>query len=202
MKLYSSAYSYNSRRCRAVITHLGLDVDIEEVDLGAGAHHQADFKAMNPNAKVPVLVDGDLVLWESLAILSYLSDVAGGALKGSNAKEAADILRWSVWTVSRFNAASSVYLFENMVKPFFGLGEADADKLAQTAPEIEACYGILEAQLNAHDYLSSAGLSLADFALYPTFEHAGYIQLPDWSAYPNLSAWVNRMKELPAFSAP
>ena len=70
MKLYSSAYSYNSRRCRALITHLGLDVEVQEVDLGSGAHLSSDFKTINPNAKVPVLVDGELVLWESLATYS------------------------------------------------------------------------------------------------------------------------------------
>ena len=89
-----------------------------------------------------------------------------------------------------------------MIKPFFALGDPDVDKLTQTQPEVEACYAVLEAQLADHDHLSPAGLSLADFALYPTFEHAAQIQLPDWRAFSNLSEWVHRMAALPAFSTP
>lgn len=202
MKLYVNAYSYNSRRCNALVRHIGADVSFEEVDLGTGQHQQPAFKALNPNAKVPVLVDGDLVLWESVAIMFYLAERCDSALRGTTPQETADIHRWCAWTLTRFNPASGVYLFENLIKAFFGLGDPDAERLAQTQPEIEACYAILEAQLAGRDYISEAGLSLADFTLYPTFEQAAHIHLPSWEQYPNLVAWSQRMGALPAFATP
>ena len=199
MILYVNAYSYTSRRCVAVAKHLGLDVEIREVDLGAGEHHAPDFAAMNPNRKVPVLVDGDLVLWESMAIVTYLSDQRPGELVPQTAAGRADVLRWQAWMLSRFNAASAVFLTENLVKPFFGLGDPDTEKLDATRPEVLACFDLLEAHLARSTCLCGEAVTLADLCLYPTFEHAEAIGLPGTSGHPRLHAWAAQMAGLPAF---
>lgn len=199
MVLYTSPYSYSARRCVATIRHLGLEVELRDVDLGAGAHHTPGFVAMNPNRKVPVLVDGDLVLWESLAIVNYLAEHRPGVLLPSTPAGRADALRWQAWTVSRFNAASSVFLFENLVKGFFQLGAPDAARLAATTPEILACLDVLEGALTGRAFLCGEQPTVADVTLYPTFEQAALIGLPGVTERPALSAWVGRMAALPAF---
>jgi glutathione S-transferase len=199
MILYTNPYSYNSRRCVATVKQLGLDVELRVVDLGAGAHHAPEFAALNPNRKVPVLVDGDLVLWESIAIVNYLAERQPGALLPETAAGRADALRWQSWTVSRFNAASGVFLFENLVKGFFNLGAPDAARLSATTPELLACLDILEAQLGGRAYLCGDRPTVADFTLYPTFEQAALIGLPGVAERPALSAWTARMAALPGF---
>jgi glutathione S-transferase len=199
MILYTSPYSYTSRRCVATIKQLGLDVEQRVVDLGAGAHHAPEFAAMNPNRKVPVLVDGELVLWESVAIVNYLAEQRPGELLPATAVGRADALRWQTWTLSRFNAATGVFLFENLVKGFFNLGPPDAGRLAGTTPEVLACLDILEARLAGRAYLCGDHPTVADFTLYPTFEHAAVIGLPGVAERPALSAWVARMAALPGF---
>ena len=64
MKLYNMNLSPNCLRIRAVANELGIDLDIVDIDLRAGENRTEEFLTLNPNAKVPVLVDEDFVLWE------------------------------------------------------------------------------------------------------------------------------------------
>ncbi|WP_373030715.1 glutathione S-transferase family protein, partial [Sulfitobacter sp.] len=73
MKLYNANFSPNALRVRAVALELGIDLEIIEVDIRGGDNRSVEFLSMNPNAKVPVLADGDFVIWESRAINSYLA---------------------------------------------------------------------------------------------------------------------------------
>src|SRR4051794_30609766 len=77
MKLYFHPLSSNARRARLVVHHLGLAVEEELVDLTQGAQRRPAYLALNPNGKVPTLVDGDLKLWESYAIMIYLCEKHG-----------------------------------------------------------------------------------------------------------------------------
>jgi glutathione S-transferase len=183
----------------AVARHLGLNVELREVNLGAGEHQTPSFVELNPNQKVPVLVDGDVTLWESVAIVNYFSDHRPGVLLPDTAAGRADVLRWQAWALSRFNVATSVFLFENMVKGFFGLGAPDIARLEATTPEVLACLDILEAQLGGRSYLCGDTPSLADFTLYPTFEHADLIGLPGILERSSVKSWAANMASLPAF---
>jgi glutathione S-transferase len=73
MRLYSS-WSFNPQKVRFAIEELGLSREIIEVDLFKGDQRTEAFTALNPMQKVPVIADGDFVLWESNAILAYLGD--------------------------------------------------------------------------------------------------------------------------------
>ncbi|CAA0099509.1 Glutathione S-transferase GstB [BD1-7 clade bacterium] len=98
MKLYTIVGSPNSRKVLAVIDHIGLDVEVEYLDLAAGDTQQPGYMALNPNAMVPTLVDGDLTLWESNAIIQYIADKAGAdELYPKDLAQRADIARWQCW---------------------------------------------------------------------------------------------------------
>ena len=120
MKLYAIVGSPNSRKTLAVIGHTGIDVDIEYLDLFNGDNQQPSYTAINPNAMVPTLVDGDLKLWESNAINQYLADKAGDELLFSkNLSQRADIVRWQCWELAHFNQAFGTLAFESVAKPKF-----------------------------------------------------------------------------------
>ena len=74
MKLYMHPVSTSSRAVRLFCAENGIDVEEELVDLMSGAHHQEPYASINPNRQVPFLVDGDLRLSESSAILKYLAE--------------------------------------------------------------------------------------------------------------------------------
>ncbi len=72
MKLYNANFSPNALRVRAVVYELGIEVEKIEVDI-RGGNRTPEYLKLNPNGKVPVLVDGDTVIWESRAINAYLA---------------------------------------------------------------------------------------------------------------------------------
>jgi len=91
LTLYFAPASPPARTCLLVARYLGLDINVKFVDLGAGEQHTDEFAKLNPLHKVPVLVDGDLVLTESRAIVAYLinSRKPGHALYPSDPKKRA-----------------------------------------------------------------------------------------------------------------
>ena len=132
MKLYAFPPSPNARKVAAVIAHLHLtDVEYVLVKLHKGEHRQRDFLAINPMGKVPVLCDGDLVLWESNAICQYLADRAGDtAFFPADPKIRASIARWLFWEAGTWSPVIDVFTHENVRKPMLGIGTADPKRVA------------------------------------------------------------------------
>ncbi len=130
MKLYGFPLSPNTRKVIAVTKHLGLPLELQVVDLGKGEQRRPEFMKLNPNAKTPVLVDGDFVLWESTAIMEYLaSKKPGNSLWSNDARQRADISRWLCWTIAHWGPACGIFLWENMIKKMLNMGEPDAARL-------------------------------------------------------------------------
>ena len=92
MKLYYFP-SPNPQKIRFALNELGLDCETVAVDLTKGEQRAPEFVALNPCARVPVLVDGELKLWESHAILAYLGEKTG-RLWPTTAAGSADAIRW------------------------------------------------------------------------------------------------------------
>src|SRR6266702_6501569 len=127
MILHTVPASPNSRKVKAVILHLGLEVEIRHHDLFKGELRSTDYLAINPNAKAPTLVDGDFRLWESTAIMQYLADKASdNTLFPRNPRIRADITRWQCWEGLYFNAALGTLAFETVAKARLHLGQPDA----------------------------------------------------------------------------
>ena len=92
MKLYDFAFSPNCRKVRAVAYELGIELQTEHVDLVHGAGSGAGYLDVNPNGRVPTLVDGDFRLWESNAIMRYLA--ATSDLIPRDRRALAEMDRW------------------------------------------------------------------------------------------------------------
>ena len=104
--------------------HLGVQLELVLVDLAKGAQRSPEFLALNPNGRVPVLVDGDFVLTESHAIMQYLADITPGqTVYPTDVKCRADVNRWLFWNAQHFQPAVGVLNQERMVKPRFGVDE-------------------------------------------------------------------------------
>src|SRR5262245_39069553 len=117
MKVYSFHNSNNCRRVNATIAHLGLSVEVIEPSLQAGDLKKPEYLALNPNGKIPTLVDGDHHLWESRAIMVYLaSKKPGNELWPNDPWAQADILRWQFWEASHLSRGTSPFAFERLFK--------------------------------------------------------------------------------------
>jgi glutathione S-transferase len=189
MKLYDFAFSPNCRKVRAVAYELGVTLEHQHVDLPSGANRAPAFLARNPNGRVPVLVDGDLVLWESVAIMRYLA--AGSALVPADRRIAAEVDRWLAWQLAHLAPAMSKVAFEKIVKRLTGRGEPDVARIAEGTTEFEALTAILDAALAGRDHVAGP-LSLADFALAAHYSLAGAAGL-EVGRHERVGAWLARM---------
>ena len=123
MQLYYFPPSPNSLRCQAVANQLGIKLELIQVDLHSGAQMSDDFIALNPNHKIPTLVDGDFVLWESGAIMSYLAEAQpDNNLIPDNLQDRARMAQWSYWNYAHWGAVCGIFIFENLVKKVMNLG--------------------------------------------------------------------------------
>jgi glutathione S-transferase len=191
MKLYDFAFSPNCRKVRAVAYELGVALESVHVDLLKGANRTAAFLAVNPNGRVPVLVDEGFVLWESTAILRYISAKKGGALVPTNLRGQAEVDRWLAWQLAHLGPAMSKVAFERIVKKLTGQGAPDEAAVATGSAEFAKLTALLDGALETRDYLAGT-LSLADFALAAHYSLAPTCGL-DLAPYPRVNAWLDRV---------
>lgn len=200
MKLYYHPASPNGRR--AILTLRHLELTAEEIvidfqrDLGTD-----EYKKLNPNQKIPTLVDGDFSLWESNAIMQYLATKrpeAGLLPKDEQAR--ADITRWQFWNVAHFAQAVGTYNWENLLKSFFGGGEPDAAKLAQAEKDLARFGGVLDEHLKGKHFVCGDKLTLADLSIACTLMYHQPARVP-LEKLGQVRRWLETMEQLPAWRA-
>ena len=142
MKIYDSAFSPNSRKVRAVVYELGLEAEFMPVNLFNGEARGPAFLALNPNALVPVLVDGDFVFWESNAIVGYLAH--GTPLMPSQRRERAEVDRWNAWHLAHIAPAIWKVAFERCIRPMIDQGPLDTSMIELGTADYTRLTGVLE----------------------------------------------------------
>ena len=126
MKLHQFPLSPNCQKVVALAYEAGVPLETSMVDLFKGQSRTPELLAKNPNGKLPILEDGDFVLWESNAMLGYISAKAGRAdLAPTTPRERADVDRRLSWHNAHFGPAIRKVAFERVVKKLAGLGAPD-----------------------------------------------------------------------------
>jgi glutathione S-transferase len=200
MKLYYSE-TLNPRKACAVAKYLGLPVDFVRVDLARGEHMTPDYLNQNPNGKTPLLIDGDLQLWESAAIMTHFAVKAGSNLWPSDGAQQVEVLRWLSWDLAHFSRHGGALYFENYIKPALGLGEANAAVVAEAGKFFRRFAGVLDTHLATRRYLVGDQLSIADFAVAAVLPWAKEAKLP-LEGFNHVVRWHDQLMELPAWREP
>lgn len=200
MKLYSYEESGNSYKVRLLLSFLNTECELVDVDLMQAAQHEPAFLAINPRGEVPTLVDGELVLRDSSAILVYLAKRAGAEPWWSdNASDQAAIMEWLAFAASwvqygvfTARAIVSFGISGNGIPHDFDEGLEAANIRAARSLEI------LDTHLQNHEWLACSRPTIADIAVFPYVALApmGNISL---APYPAVLAWIARFKSLPDF---
>lgn len=180
------------RKACFVARHLNAPVDFIPVDLGKGEHKAPAFRALNPNTKVPVLVDGDLVLWESDAIMLHLALTMESGLWPSDPRGQVEAQRWLSWAAHEFNPQTGTLYFEHIIRPMFGLGAVDAEAESAALARTRKGLALLDAHLKGRDFLLGPRLSLADISVAITFPYAEKAAIPI-ADYPGVARWNERL---------
>ena len=199
MKLYYFDV-LNPRKVCALARYLELPVEFVPVNLGKGEHKTPAFLAMNPNGKVPVLVDGDTILWESSAILCYLARKAGSDLWPADERQF-EVLRWLMWDATEFAPQAGTLYFEHIIKSGFGAGAPDPAAVQKATEGFLRFAAVLEAHLHGRRYLLGNALSVADFAVAITLPYAQQAHLP-LDNFPEIRRWHAELNALPGWREP
>lgn len=192
MKVYVGAVSGNSYKVKILLSLLKAPHEVEVIDISpkAMAHKQPSFLKLNPRGEVPVLVDGDVVLWDSAACLAYIARKHGGEQwLPSDPGTLAQIVGWLALSASEIQ---------------FGLqyGRRGVRQGRWTAGTAEQSHAIATVALNAlevrlanNDWLVGNQPTIADVACFPYIETAeeGNVAL---APYPGVRKWMDRCKAL------
>jgi len=134
-----------------LLRELGLPFELKYVDRAAGAHKRAEYLKLNPNGLIPVLVDGDLVLYETAAILLHLVDThpAAGLAPEVGSAERAVFYKWLIWLANSVQAMMPHYFYsDRMVAP--GNAAAALEVKARAEARLNAMFDQIDAQLASH----------------------------------------------------
>lgn len=140
------------RRVLALAKHLGVNAECVETDLITGGLTTPGYVALNPNKKVPTLVDGERVLWELSAIMAYLCIKQGSDMWPTrDPDEQVEVLRWISWNDCHWAPAVAPFYFEHIVKSTFGIGSPDVESLKPKVANLRKFAEVLEGHLNGRE---------------------------------------------------
>jgi glutathione S-transferase len=199
MRLYYHPLSSNSRRALLTAYHLGLNLELVVADLSRGEHKTPEYLRLNPNGRIPTLVDGGFSLWESHAIMQYLADkVPEQDIYPQDVSSRADVNRWLFWSASHFAPACAVIIRERVSKRILGAGAPDPREIARGEALLPAAALVLDRHLAGKQWIAQDRLTLADFAIASPLMHTSAAQLPV-TEFENLQAWFARVQSLDAW---
>lgn len=199
MKLYY-AETLAPRKACAVAKYLGLQIEYAFVDLGKGEQTRLDYLAINPNGKVPCLVDGKRNIWEADAIICHLAQRAESGL-WPRGEQQTEVVRWLSWNSQHFYRHAGSLYFEYLIKPWIGLGEPDPSKVAEAQGWFRKHAGVLDQHLKNRKWLLGDELSVADFSVAVTLPYAKSAAMP-LEEFPHVQRWHDQLNAFEAWRNP
>jgi glutathione S-transferase len=192
LKIYGIA---RTRAFRALwmAKELGLDYEHDPVEIGDAGARTPEFLAINPNGRLPVIVDDSFVLFESLAITLYLAKKhSAGRLYPGTLQGEARAWQWSLWAVTEVDRGVNIWSLHAVRLP---PAEQDLAKRAEALKVLVAPFRVLDAAVAAQPYLLGPEFTVADLNVAAVISRAIEMEL---GAVPNLKAWLTRCLDRPA----
>jgi glutathione S-transferase len=213
MKLYIFPPSPRAVRVVALANYAGLKPRIHALDYFNAEQHDPEFAAINPNRRMPVLVDENFVLWESNAILQYLAQkVPERNLWPRDARAQADVLRWQFWGTGHWEEAWGILINERFKRPAldsrdsgkrtFGRattpGVPDPNRIAEGERYANELLDLLNNHLEGRNWLCECGLSIAEFSIASFLGPARGMNFP-LARFANVMRWLSSVEQLPGW---
>lgn len=189
----------NGKKASIALEELGVPYELVALDLGAGDQKQPEYLRLNPNGRIPTLVDhapadgqGDLVVFESGAILHYLADKHGALLPpASDPRGRSLVLQWLMFQMAgvgpMMGQAGVFYRYAEEKIPF---------AINRYQNESRRLFGVLDRRLADHAFLAGA-YSVADIATYPWVASHAWIGVT-LEGFPHLERWLAEVGARPA----
>lgn len=186
----------NGRKVSVMLEEVELPYAAHPVDIGKDEQFAPDFLAISPNNKIPAIVDrdgpggGPYSVFESGAILLYLSEKAGGRFLPRDARPRYDVMQWLMFQMG------GVGPMFGQAHHFLRAREAVPYAIERYRNEARRLYGVMEKRLSAHEYLAGE-YSVADIATYPWVGRHEMHQV-DLADFPQVKRWFDAISARPA----
>jgi GSH-dependent disulfide-bond oxidoreductase len=187
----------NGHKAAIMLEECGLEYGVHPIDIANGEQFAPDYLAINPNGKIPTIVDQDapgsvpFAVFESGAILIYLAEKTG-LLLSAEPRERSQAIQWLMFQVGgvgpMFGQAQHFRRFAPQPLPY---------AIQRYSREAERLYGVLDRRLAASEFLADRGYSIADIASYPWVTRSEWqgVSLTD---FPNVRRWIETIGQRPA----
>lgn len=177
----------SSRAFRSIWAAEEIGVDYDHVPTSFRGDAQApEYLAINPNARIPALVDGDLRLFESMAINIYLAQKYSKNLWPDALEEQAKIMQWSVWGISEIEPLQMQIVVQKFFLPD---DKKDAGVVKQASKGLQRPLNVLNNTLADQDYLLGAEFSMADLNVAGVMDLLNMVEF-DLSDFEHVSRWT------------
>jgi len=194
IRLLGRSTSGNVQKVLFVLEEIGVKYTREDYGRQFNNTQTPEYKKLNPNSKVPTLVDGETVIWESHSILRYLSALHKPALTGATPAEKSYVERWMDWLLASLNTPYVAVYKDAKNEP-----EKRSPDFAAQSADLIAQLKILDGHIAGKSYFALDRLTLADIALSTIVKRCLEfpIEKPD---FPELTRWMKSIEARPAFA--
>jgi glutathione S-transferase len=193
IKLYGQLRSRASRSLWA-LEEIGVPYELVPIDTNKGDNDKPEFLAINPNGRIPALVDGDLTLFESMAINLYLARKYGKDLWPANEAGEAHALQWSFWGMTEVEPFLITLLVQQVFTPE---DQRRPDRVEEARQALVPRLAVLNNHLSSRPFLLGSKFTIADLNLSSVFSLAELVKV-DLAPYPNIKKWVETCFSRPA----
>ena len=186
--------SPNPLKVALFLEETGLPYELVPVDTRKGDQHAASYRAINPNAKTPALVDGDAVVFDSNAILLYLAEKTGQFLPANTPGARAQMHSWLMFVATGIGPYSGQAVHFKHFAP-----EPKAYAVNRYDFEALRHWDIVDARLAQHPYMLGNDYTLVDMAVWGWARAVPFILGPDaWAKLPNVKRLLDEINARPA----
>ena len=194
MKLYGTPVS-RARRSIWAAEEVGVDYELIPTSF-LEESKTSEYLAINPNGRIPALVDGDLVLFESMAINLYLAKTYGGKLYPNDPHDEARAIQWTIWGMTELEPHLIPMVLH---KVFLPEDQRDPTVVSNAEVAVERPLGVLDAHVSDREYLLGGDFTIADLNLAGALATANFVKF-DISKFENATRWLSRCAGRPSFA--
>lgn len=177
-----------------MLEELGLSYENIPTHFATGDTKRPEFLALNPNGHIPVLVDGDLTLWESMAINLYLAKRYDKGLQPKTIEDEAHSLKWTFWVMTEIEDLLISVLMHRVMLP---ADQRDAKAADAAVEKLAKPFAVLDAELAEKKYLLGDTYTVADVNVASVLSTTSMLKM-GFDAYPNIQRWMGVCTSRPA----
>lgn len=198
LTIWGRANSVNVQKVLWCLAELHVPYHRIDAGLQFGKNDQPDYLAMNPNGRIPTLVDGDYVLWESNSVMRYLCMAygEGSPIYPQSPKVRAGVDRWLDWTLSTLQPLDRPVFWGLVRTP---LEKRDMVQIQKDADAEGVVWRVVETQLASRRFIEGDQFTIADVALGAFARRWLGVEGVTKSKLPNLERWFDEIAQRPGF---